>query len=511
MSLSLSLPPRPSVEQLKKQAKDLLKAHKQGDVAACDVYRKAHRFSESTDQEILESAVSLQETQFALALAYGQKDWKALLTHVESVNADTGGSGEPPAAGIAGEGAGSPEPTAEDSAVVQLVNKIILDAHDRGASDIHVEPMPGKQPTTVRMRVDGNMYAYETIPHNYKSAVISRLKIMSGMDVAVHRMPQDGKLTFSMDGDAVLEARVATIPARTGENVVLRILAAGDPIPLAAIGLTEENYKNLVSAVTRPYGIVFVCGPTGSGKTTTLHSVLGYINRPENKIYTVEDPIEIIQRGLVQVQAQPKEGLDFSAALRSFLRADPDVIMVGELRDKETATTCLETSLTGHMVFTTLHTNSSPASITRLLDIGVDAFNLADAILCVLSQRLVNTLCKFCREAYHPAKEEYEELVLEYGGDDFIRHLNIPYAEGLKLNKSKGCPECNDTGYRGRMAIHELLMGTDALKKLTQDRAPEEEIRSQAMADGMVTLRQDGIGKIFDGNCDLLQVRKACI
>jgi type II secretory ATPase GspE/PulE/Tfp pilus assembly ATPase PilB-like protein len=399
----------------------------------------------------------------------------------------------------------------ESSAVVQLVNKIILDANARGASDIHIEPYPGKNNTQVRIRVDGACTLYQTIPFQYKAAVVSRIKIMSDLDISERRKPQDGKIKFKKYGGLDIELRVATIPTQGGlEDVVMRILAAGEPIPLEKMGFSKNNFENFVSVVTKPYGIIFVCGPTGSGKTTTLHSALGYINKTETKIWTAEDPVEITQKGLRQVQVKPKIGFDFAAAMRAFLRADPDVIMVGEMRDKETTHIGIEASLTGHLVFSTLHTNSAPESITRLLDMGMDPFNFADAILCILAQRLVRTLCKSCKVSYHPAQAEFDELVREYGQEEFEK-TGIKYTDDLTLYKPEGCDICSNTGYRGRMGLHELLMGTDEMKKLVQMSAPMEEIRNQAIADGMRTLKQDGIEKIFQGHTNLLQVRKVCI
>ena len=399
----------------------------------------------------------------------------------------------------------------ESSAVVQLVNKIILDANARGASDIHIEPYPGKNNTQVRIRVDGSCTLYQTIPYQYKAAVVSRLKIMSDLDIAERRKPQDGKIKFKKYGGLDIELRVATIPTQGGlEDVVMRILAAGEPIPLDKMGFSKQNFENFVSVVTQPYGIIFVCGPTGSGKTTTLHSALGYINKTETKIWTAEDPVEITQKGLRQVQVKPKIGFDFAAAMRAFLRADPDVIMVGEMRDKETTHIGIEASLTGHLVFSTLHTNSAPESITRLLDMGMDPFNFADAILCILAQRLVRTLCKSCKVSYHPTQAEFDELAREYGKEEFEK-TGIKYTDDLTLYKPEGCDACSNTGYRGRMGLHELLMGTDEMKKLIQMNSPMEELRDQALADGMRTLKQDGIEKIFQGHCDLLQVRKVCI
>jgi len=396
---------------------------------------------------------------------------------------------------------------------VQLVNKVIIDAYNRGTSDIHIEPYPGKENTLVRIRIDGSCQVYQHLPYQYRNAIVSRLKIMSDLDIAERRKPQDGKIKFKKYGGLDIELRVATVPTQGGiEDVVMRILAAGEPIPLDKLGLEGTNFDNFVSIITQPYGIIFVCGPTGSGKTTSLHSALGYINKTETKIWTAEDPVEITQKGLRQVQVQAKIGFDFAAAMRAFLRADPDVIMVGEMRDKETTSIGIEASLTGHLVFSTLHTNSAPESITRLLDMGMDPFNFADAILGILAQRLGRTLCKNCKEPFHPTQEEYDELLREFGGvEKWEKFVNIPYADDMSLNKPVGCAKCNNSGYSGRCGIHELLMGTDDMKKLVQVAKPMEEIKAQSLADGMTTLKQDGIRKIFKGNIDLVNIRKVCI
>jgi len=400
----------------------------------------------------------------------------------------------------------------ESNAVVQLVNKIILDAYHRGASDIHIEPLPGKVNTEVRVRVDGACSLYQTIPYSYKNAVISRIKIMSDLDIAERRKPQDGKIRFKKYGGKNIELRVATVPTQGGlEDVVMRILASGEPIPLDKMGFSNRNYESFCQAIAVPYGLVFCCGPTGSGKTTTLHSALAQINEVDRKIWTAEDPVEITQKGLRQVQVKPKIGYDFAAAMRAFLRADPDVIMVGEMRDRETTQMGIEASLTGHLVFSTLHTNSAPESITRLLDMGMDPFNFADALVAILAQRLVRTLCPKCKESYNPEQSEYEELVREYDKDLFEKNVKIPYTKDLFLYRPVGCDQCNNTGYKGRMGLHELLMGSDAIKSLIQSRAPMAEIRDQAIVEGMTTLKQDGIEKIFEGHCDLLEVRKVCI
>ena len=400
----------------------------------------------------------------------------------------------------------------EDNAVVKLVNNIILDAHARGASDIHIEPFAGKENTQVRIRIDGDCTLYQTIPFNYRNSVVSRIKIMSDLDIAERRKPQDGKIKFKKFGSENIELRVATLPTQGGmEDIVMRILDANEPLPLDKIGFSKNNYENFVRAISNPYGLIFVCGPTGSGKTTTLHSALKYLNKPETKIWTAEDPVEITQKGLRQVQVRPKIGYDFAAAMRSFLRADPDVIMVGEMRDRETTSIGIQASLTGHLVLSTLHTNSAPASVIRLLDMGMDPFNFADAILCILAQRLARTFCKNCKQTYHLSLEEYTSLAREYGMNCFNDRLKIPFRDELTLSKPVGCYDCNGYGYRGRMALHELLMGTDEIKPLIQNKGKIDEIRAQAIKDGMITLKQDGIEKIFNGHLDLLQVRKVCI
>ena len=398
----------------------------------------------------------------------------------------------------------------EDSAIVQLVNKMIVDAYNRRASDIHIEPRQGKDHALIRIRIDGACQLYQTLPYTYKRAIVSRIKIMSDLDIAERRLPQDGKIKFKKYAPLDIELRVATIPT-TGQNedVVMRILSAGKPLPLDAMGMSERNYREFIDIITKPYGIVLCVGPTGSGKTTTLHAALSYINKPETKIWTAEDPVEITQDGLRQVQVLPKIGFDFATAMRSFLRADPDVIMVGEMRDHETVSTGIEASLTGHLVFSTLHTNSAPETITRLLDMGMDPFNFADALLGVLAQRLVRTLCENCKEKYHPDRQEYDALTRAYVGD--FNSLGFQYNDDLYLYRAKGCDKCGNTGYRGRSGLHELITGTDEIKSLIQGRAKMEEIRAQAMKDGMTTLMQDGIRKVFLGQTDITQVRRVCI
>lgn len=398
----------------------------------------------------------------------------------------------------------------EDGAIVRLVSKTIIDAYNRGASDIHIEPRLAKADSVIRFRIDGACHVYQTIPYTYKNAVCSRVKIMSDLDIAERRLPQDGKIKFRKYGPLDIELRVATIPT-TGRNedIVMRLLPTGEPLPLDQMGMSEGTYAALIETIERPYGIVLCVGPTGSGKTTTLHSALRHINKPETKIWTAEDPVEITQDGLRQVQVHPKIGLNFASAMRSFLRADPDVIMVGEMRDKETVSTGIEASLTGHLVFSTLHTNSAPETITRLLDMGMDSFNFADALLGILAQRLVRTLCPDCKEEYHPSRDEFDSLVRAYDGD--FDALNISYNDDLVLYRAKGCATCQNVGYKGRTGIHELLIGTHEMKSFIQNRATMTEVRKQAIADGMTTLMQDGIRKVLLGLTDMKQVRRVCM
>jgi len=396
----------------------------------------------------------------------------------------------------------------KSNTIVRLVNQIIIDAYEKGASDIHIEPSKIAKKTFVRYRVDGVCMKHLEIPLTYSSPVVSRLKIMASLDIAERRLPQDGKIKFIYKNKPV-ELRVATLPTVAGEDVVLRILASAEAMPLEALHLSASDYTNLKEIISRPYGIILVVGPTGSGKTTTLHAALAYINTPEKKIWTAEDPVEITQEGLRQVEVKPKIEFDFARAMRSFLRANPDVIMVGEMRDRETAHIGIEASLTGHLVLSTLHTNSAPETITRLIDMGIDPLNFADSILGILAQRLVRTLCKKCKEPYHPEREEFESLSQSYG--ERFPQLGIVYDDKLALYKPKGCDECNHSGYKGRAGIYELLIGTKDIKRVIAKRGTVEEIRQQAIKDGMRTLYQDGIAKVFSGLTTYKQVRSVCI
>jgi type II secretory ATPase GspE/PulE/Tfp pilus assembly ATPase PilB-like protein len=419
---------------------------------------------------------------------------------------------------------------AAENELVKLVNKIIVDAHRQGASDIHIEPGPGKEKTTIRFRKDGSLEPYIEIPASYRASLAARIKIMCELDISERRKPQDGKIKFKKWGPLDIELRVATIPSAGGvEDIVMRILAAGEPIPLDKLGVLPHNLDRLKSAISKPYGLFFVCGPTGSGKTTTLHSVLHHLNTPDTKIWTAEDPVEITQKGLRQVQVNRKSGLDFATAMRAFLRADPDIIMVGEMRDKETVSMGIEASLTGHLVFATLHTNSAPESIVRLLDMGMDPFNFADALLGVLAQRLAKRLCTKCKEAYHASEQELQQLLAEYcielrNTEPFIKDQkdgqqgvlngwteNYADEEGrFTLYRAVGCEHCSG-GYKGRVGLHELMLGSDKLKRLIQEHTRAAVLLAAALEDGMLTLKMDGIEKILSGITDIKQVRAVCV
>ena len=403
-----------------------------------------------------------------------------------------------------------------DSALVGLVNRMILDAVEQKVSDIHIEANIAPKTTRVRFRKDGTLVNYLELPAQFRKAVLSRIKIMSQLDITEHRKPQDGKITFSRFGPAPVELRVATVPTTGGlEDVVMRVLAATKPVPVDKLGLDQEALASIETLISRPHGLFLVCGPTGSGKTTTLHSLLAFLNTAERKIWTAEDPIEITQPGLRQVQVNSKIGWTFAAAMRSFMRADPDVIMVGEMRDAETAKIGIEASLTGHLVLSTLHTNSAAESIVRLLDLGMDPFNFADALLGVLAQRLSKRLCPECRTGYTPAAAELEELAMLYCNETAIdvrkqmKAWSASHAgtDGkITLFRAQGCAHCDGSGYQGRVGLYELLVADAAMKRLLQSKARVEEVKRAAMEAGMRTLRQDGIAKIFQGVTDIKQV-----
>ena len=467
-----------------------------------------------------------------------ERDFKLTLDHFFGADGGAGGgesigdllsSLDEDDEGMTG-GAADDVSAAADNELVKLVNKIIVDAYNQGASDIHVEPMPGKGKVGIRFRKDGSLANYIEVPAAYRSPLITRLKIMCDLDISEKRKPQDGKIKFKKFGPLDIELRVATIPTAGGvEDVVMRILAAGEPIPLDKLGVLPQNMERLRGCISKPYGLFFVCGPTGSGKTTTLHSVLGSLNTVDTKIWTAEDPVEITQKGLRQCQVNPKAGFTFATAMKSFLRADPDIIMVGEMRDKDTTSIGIEASLTGHLVFATLHTNSAPESIIRLLDMGMDPFNFADALLGVLAQRLAKRLCK-CKKPYTPDQTEVKHFLTEYCGEllntpDFKADANGAYKKvferfqkdygfgkpEFQLYKPVGCDACGGSGYKGRVGLHELLVGTDGIKKMIQEHARVAELFALSLQEGMLTLKMDGMEKVLQGITDMAQVRAVCI
>ena len=401
--------------------------------------------------------------------------------------------------------------TESDSKVINLVNKVLLDAHNRGVSDIHFEPGMGPLPLRIRYRKDGICTQVHQIAATFKAAIISRIKIIAKLDIAEHRRPQSGKIMIK-HGRERIEYRVEITPTIGGqEDAVLRVLSSARIYPLAQLGFSARNLERMLAAVEKPYGIILCVGPTGSGKTTTLHSALAEINKPDRKIWTAEDPVEISQDGLRQVQVFPKIGFTFDEALRSFLRADPDVIMIGEMRDPVTAKTAIGASLTGHLVFSTLHTNNAPETVVRLIEMGMDPFNFADAMLAIVAQRLTRQLCPECKEPYHPKRAEYDDLVETYGPEQFRRDDMPAFSKELTLMRAKGCEVCDGQGYSGRLAIHELMVNSPKIKQAIKQSSGVDKILEIAIEQGMSTLRMDGIQKIFLGLTDLKQINRVAL
>jgi len=401
--------------------------------------------------------------------------------------------------------------TEADISIVKLINDAINEAYDKRASDIHIEPDTSNKFVNIRFRIDGECIHYKNYPYEYRAAIVSRIKIMADLDITEKRLPQDGKIKYKVPGADEIELRVATLPTHGYvEDVVLRLLTRGKIMTLEELQMSEMVHDLFKAQLTKPYGLILLVGPTGSGKTTTAHAALQIINKPNVKIWTAEDPVEITQQGIRQLQVHHKIGLDFAAAMRSFLRADPDVIMVGEMRDYETAKMGIEASTTGHLVISTLHTNNAPETIVRLLDMGIDPFAFADSLLSVLAQRLVRRLCSKCKEAYHPSEKEYAELAHHYGEKAFAA-LNIPYRDDFKLYRAKGCEECHNMGYHGRLGLFELLIASDNIKQMIISRKSIAALRKTAIAEGMETLLQCGVSKVIAGETDLMEVLSVCI
>ncbi|WP_300670510.1 ATPase, T2SS/T4P/T4SS family [Desulfoluna sp.] len=396
------------------------------------------------------------------------------------------------------------------SQIVKMIDQIIITAYRKGASDIHVEPSPHSKKVHIRYRIDGVCQDVLKVPISNAMGMISRIKIMSNLDIAERRLPQDGKIKFKRKGVKSFELRVATLPTAGGyEDAVMRILADSGAMKIDQMGLTERNLDVLKKIIAQPYGLILCVGPTGSGKTTTLHAAMGHINKPGIKIWTAEDPVEITQPGLRQVECKSKIGLDFPRVMRAFLRADPDVIMIGEMRDNETASIGIEASLTGHLVLSTLHTNSAPETVTRLFDMGLNPLNFSDAFQGVLAQRLVRRLCTNCREEYTPDQEEFDRIKELYGPEAF-KHSGIEYSPEMRIFKPVGCSVCSGTGYKGRLAIHELMYGSSEVKQMIKRAASTDELFRAASEEGMTTLIQDGIIKAMAGLTDISEIRRVC-
>lgn len=409
------------------------------------------------------------------------------------------------------DGTGGGEMEETSSHIVKLVDQFIVAAFKRKASDIHVEPSIITRSTTIRFRIDGVLQDYIKVPNTMARAIVARIKIMANLDIAERRMPQDGKIRFKRKSLPLFELRVATLPTQGGfEDAVMRILASGASVDIEDLGIRKRNLDIIKDASTKPYGLILAVGPTGSGKTTTLHSILSYVNTPGVKIWTAEDPVEITQKGLRQVEVKPKIGLDFARVMRAFLRADPDIIMVGEMRDEETAGITIEASLTGHLVLSTLHTNNAPETITRILDMGLNPLNFADSLLAVLGQRLARRLCPECKEMFNPTQEEFDEMVIYYG-EEYFSATGIKLDKDTKLYRTKGCDTCFGSGYKGRVGLHEVMATNLEIKNFIKHRGTTEEIREAAIKDGMTTLQQDGVIKSFLGLTDLKDVRRVCL
>ncbi len=369
---------------------------------------------------------------------------------------------------------------AHEKGIVQLVNLIIENAVRDRASDIHIEPE--EDLLRVRYRIDGVLYEKEVIPVRMAPAVVSRIKLLASMNIAERRLPQDGRIEGKY-GNKEIDIRVSTIPTVHGESLVMRILDRGSTfIGLEELGFDSYLLNQYIELIHKPYGMILITGPTGSGKSTTLYASLDRINSPDKKIITIEEPVEYIMKGINQINVRPKIGLTFANGLRHIVRQDPDIIMVGEIRDLETAGIAIHAALTGHLLFSTLHTNDAPGAITRLIDMGVENYLVSSTLISVMAQRLVRRICPDCKEEYFP-------------GDDITSEFNLP----KMLFKGKGCNNCAGTGYRGRIAIFELLIINDEIREMIMEKATVRQLREKAIELGMRTLREDGLAKVRKG------------
>ena len=387
----------------------------------------------------------------------------------------------------------------EDAPIVKLVNLLITRAVAERASDIHIEPQ--ERDVRIRNRIDGVLHDVMRSPKSIQSGVISRLKIMADINIAERRVPQDGRVGLVVGGKAI-DLRVATLPTVYGEKVVIRILDKSSVLlNLQDLGFADENFTRFESSFKKPYGMLLVTGPTGSGKSTTLYATLNILNKSDRNIITVEDPVEYRLAGVNQIQINTRAGLTFASALRSILRSDPDIVLIGEIRDRETAQIAVEAALTGHLVLSTLHTNDAPSAITRLIEMGIEPFLVSSAVDCVLAQRLVRVLCDRCKEPYLPT----EEALLE-------ARIPIPEDGDLpKLYRAVGCQHCSKTGYRGRMAVHEVMLKNEEIERLTAERRSAEEIARASRAAGMTTMRDDGVRKVLDGKTSIEEIMRVIV
>ncbi|MBI2775584.1 type II secretion system ATPase GspE [Candidatus Dependentiae bacterium] len=382
---------------------------------------------------------------------------------------------------------------AAEAPIIKLVNHILVQAAKRGASDIHIEPF--EKEVRVRYRIDGVMYNAFNPPKRIQAALASRIKIMANLNIAEKRIPQDGRIEIKV-ADKAIDIRVSILPVTFGERIVLRLLDKTRTFSrLKDLGFSARDYKVIEASIARPNGIIFVSGPTGSGKTSTLYSILSELNQPDVNIVTVEDPVEYQMPGIGQVQVKEKIGLTFAAALRSILRQDPDIIMIGEIRDQETGQIAIQAALTGHLVLSTIHTNNAPATITRLLDMGIEPYLIASSVVAILAQRLVRTLCPHCKKVYKPTAEEIESL-----------GITAKEAAEITFYMAVGCEECGGTGYKGRMAIFEVMEMSNDIAKLTMERADMSIIRKEALKEGMTMLVSDGLRRIKEGLTTIQEV-----
>ncbi len=376
---------------------------------------------------------------------------------------------------------------------------MLAQAVEDGASDIHFEPQAKE--LMVRFRIDGVLHEIMSVPHRMQSGILSRLKIMANLDIAERRVPQDGRLGLVVGGKPV-DVRVATLPTVYGEKIAMRLLDKSNVVlDLMELGFSEQALKRFQRSFTRPYGTILATGPTGSGKSTTLYAVLNLLNSPEKNVITVEDPVEYRIAGINQVQVNNKAGLTFASGLRTILRCDPDIIMIGEIRDRETAQIAIESALTGHLVLSTMHTNDAPGALSRLTEMGVEPFLTSSAVDCVLAQRLARRLCHECREPYKPTHE-----MLRTNG-----FSPKALSEDLTLYRARGCPRCNNTGYKGRLGVYEVMVVSEAIRRLTVEGKSSDEISRVAAAEGMRTLREDGLERVLQGVTSMEEIARVIV